>query len=139
MVREEFPDGKSKVSILPYCLDANASPLDHNGLLVKPPGADLWTSGAACLTGLHDASVKEAPLLKLVGNRCRVTFLSEESSETEAEALRPHERTGKPTGDDGFLSTLEAVWGRSVRYLKPSPEGSARYVWCLRNHGITIG
>jgi hypothetical protein len=31
-----------------------------------------------------------------------------------SEALRRHERTAKPLGDDGFLAKLEAALGRSM-------------------------
>jgi putative transposase len=92
--------------------------------LVKSPGAYPWSSAAAHLTGRDDALVKVAPLLELVGNW--VTFLSAESSDTEAEALRLHERTGRPLGDDRFLSRLEEALGRSVRRRKPGPKGSPR-------------
>ncbi len=88
--------------------------------LVKSPGAYPWSSAAAHLTGRDDMLVKVAPLLELVENW--VTFLAEEYSEAEAEAIRRHERTGRPLGNDDFLSKLELTLDRSVRPRKPGPK-----------------
>ena len=88
--------------------------------LVKSPGAYPWSSAAAHLTGRDDELVKVAPLLELVPNW--VTFLSTECSDTEREAMRRHERTGRPLGDDDFIMKLESVLGRSLRREKPGPK-----------------
>ncbi len=90
--------------------------------LVKSPGAYLWSSAAAHLTGRDDTVVRVAPLLDLVGNW--VIFLAEESSGTEAESLRRRERAGRPLGDAGFIAGLETALGRSVRPRKPGLKGS---------------
>jgi REP-associated tyrosine transposase len=91
--------------------------------LVKSPGAYPWSSAAAHLTGRDDALVRAAPLLDLVGDW--VSFLAEGFSEADAEALRRHERTGRPLGGDDFLSRLELALGRSVHRGKPGPKASA--------------
>ncbi len=88
--------------------------------LVKSPGVYPWSSAAAHLTGRDDMLVKAAPLLELVENW--VTFLAEEYSDAEAEAIRRHERTGRPLGNDDFLSKLERALDRSVRPGKPGPK-----------------
>ncbi len=88
--------------------------------LVKSPGAYPWSSAAAHLTGRDDVLVTVAPLLELVENW--VVFLSEATSDTAAEALRRHERTGRPLGDDGFLKKLERNLSRSLRRRKPGPK-----------------
>jgi putative transposase len=90
--------------------------------LVQSPGAYPWSSAAAHLTGRDDTLVRVAPLLDLVGDW--VGFLSTGCSDTEAAALSSHERTGRPLGDDHFLTELEAALGRSVRRRKPGPKRS---------------
>jgi putative transposase len=90
--------------------------------LVESPEVYPWSSAAAHLTGRDDALVKVAPLLELVPNW--VTFLSTDCSATESEALRRHERTGRPLRDDDFITRLEAALGRSIRRQKPGPKGS---------------
>jgi putative transposase len=91
--------------------------------LVKTPGAYPWSSAAAHLTGRDDALVRVAPLLELAGNWA--TFLSSGCSDEESEALRRHERTGRPLGSDDFLSGLEEALGRRMRRQKPGPRGLA--------------
>jgi putative transposase len=91
--------------------------------LVKSPGAYLWSSAAAHLTGRDDALVQVTPLLESVGNW--VTFLSVGFSDQESEALRRHERTGRPLGSDDFLSRLEVALARRIRRRKPGPKGSS--------------
>ncbi len=88
--------------------------------LVKSPGVYPWSSAAAHLTGRDDKLAKAGPLLELVENW--VTFLAEEYSDAEAEAIRRHERTGRPLGNDDFLSKLERALDRSVRPGKPGPK-----------------
>jgi putative transposase len=90
--------------------------------LVKSPGAYPWSSAAAHLTGRDDGLARVGPLLELVGDW--VAFLSAGCSESESEALRRHERTGRPLGNDDFLSRLEAALGRPMRRGKPGPKGS---------------
>ncbi|MBI5463436.1 MAG: transposase [Ignavibacteriales bacterium] len=88
--------------------------------LVKSPGVYPWSSAAAHLTGRDDMLVKVAPLLGLVENW--VTFLAEDCSDADSEAIRRHERTGRPLGNDDFLSRLELALERSVRPGKPGPK-----------------
>ena len=90
--------------------------------IVKSPGVYRWSSAAAHLTGRDDELVKVSPLLDLVPNW--VTFLSSECSDTESEALRRHERTGRPLGDDDFIVKLESALGRPIRRRKPGPKRS---------------
>ena len=44
------------------------------------------------------------------------------------------EHTGRPTGKEAFLATLEQKFGRILRRQKPAPKGTPpSYVWCPRN------
>jgi len=88
--------------------------------LVQSPGAYPWSSAAAHLTGRDDELV--SPLLEMAPNW--VTFLSTKCSGTESEALRRHERTGRPLEHDDFITRLESALGRSMRRQKPGPRGS---------------
>jgi REP-associated tyrosine transposase len=67
--------------------------------------------------GADDALVKVASLLELV-NDWRL-FLETGISEQEAEMMRRHERTGRPLGQEGFISKLETTLGRILRPQKP--------------------
>lgn len=40
--------------------------------------------------------------------------------------FRPHERTGRPLGGDGFITHLEAAVGRLLRRQKSGPQNEAR-------------
>jgi len=42
--------------------------------------------------------------------------------EEELKALRAHERTGRPLGDENFLALLEQNLGRILRRQKPGPK-----------------
>lgn len=92
--------------------------------LVKSPGIYPWSSAAAHLTGRDDALVKVAPLLELVEDW--VTFLSGGCTDADSEVLHRHERTGRPLGDDDFLSKIEKAVGRSLRRRKPGPKPSPK-------------
>jgi len=49
-------------------------------------------------------------------------LLSLPADEDEVDALRRHERTGRPLGDDAFVERLEARLGRNLRPRKPGPK-----------------
>jgi hypothetical protein len=42
--------------------------------------------------------------------------------EEELKALRAHEPTGRPLGDENFLALLEQNLGRNFRRQKPGPK-----------------
>lgn len=90
--------------------------------LVESPGVYRWSSAAAHLAVRDDELVTVTPLMELVPNG--VAFLSAQCSDTECQALRRHERTGRPLGDDVFIRTLESALGRSIRRQKPGRKGS---------------
>jgi putative transposase len=50
-------------------------------------------------------------------------YLGQELSAAELRALRRHNRTGRPLGDDGFIARLEQTAGRRLRPQKPGPRG----------------
>lgn len=88
--------------------------------LAKTPRLYRWSSAAAHLRGRDDALVKVAPLLQLIPDWRR--FLTRVIREEDLQALRAHERTGRPLGDEAFLESLEQNLGRILRRQKPGPK-----------------
>ncbi len=86
------------------------------------PEASLWpwSSARAHLAGQDDALARVAPLLEMVGDW--KNFLGEEK-EQSLNALRKHERTGRPLGSESFVDRLELKLGRSLKPEKPGPKG----------------
>ncbi len=76
-----------------------------------------WSSARAHLAGCDDGLVRVAPLLEAVDDWA--AFLAVAPRADEMDALRRHERTGRPLGDSGFLATLEAGLGRRLRPGRP--------------------
>ncbi len=79
-----------------------------------------WSSAAAHLAGQDDRLVKTGPLLALVDDWAE--FLEAGIEASAAEALRRHERTGRPLGGEPFLATLERRLGRSLAPQKRGPK-----------------
>ena len=79
-----------------------------------------WSSARAHLSGQDDALVTVAPLLAMAGDWRGL--LRRALPEEELEALRKHDRTGRPLGDARFLGRLEKRLGRVLRPKKPGPK-----------------
>ena len=86
--------------------------------LVRAPWRWRWSSAAAHLSGEDDVLVKTGPLLQRAGCTWR-DFLAAGLSETDAELLRRHERTGRPLGSDSFVARLEKALRRTLHRQKP--------------------
>jgi putative transposase len=85
--------------------------------LVGEPWSYPWSSAHAQLTGVDDHLIKAAPLLVIVTDWRG--FLLSPLSEKDIEALRKHERTGRPLGNERFVEKLEVTLGRILRRQKP--------------------
>jgi putative transposase len=85
--------------------------------LVQRPEDWRWSSAAAHLAGRDDALVTVAPLLGMVPDWRR--FLAQELPGEELEALRLHERTGRPLGEESFVARLESTLDRVLHRQKP--------------------
>ena len=85
---------------------------------VRAPWRWPWSSAAAHMSGEDDVLVKTGPLLKRAGCTWR-DFLAAGLSETDAELLRRHERTGRPLGGDGFVARLEKALRRILHRQQP--------------------
>ena len=77
--------------------------------LVKRAEEYPWSSAAAHLNGENDILVNVEPMSAMVGDWKQ--FLSS-TSDNELDAIRKHERTGRPLGGDNFFSLLEEKIGR---------------------------
>jgi putative transposase len=88
--------------------------------LADRPEAYKWSSAIAHLEARDDELVNVSPLLGLVGNWRE--FLSQGGPPHQMEALRHHERTGRPLGEEGFVGKLEKVLGRMLHRRKPGPQ-----------------
>jgi putative transposase len=86
--------------------------------LASSPEEYRWSSAAAHLSGSDDGVVRSAPLLEIVPQWRE--FLAAPASQDETERILSSERTGRPLGDEGFISELERISGR---VLKKKPAG----------------
>jgi putative transposase len=82
-----------------------------------------WSSARAHLRGTDDALVRVAALLGRVGDWA--TYLGAHVLPAEVERLRQHGRTGRPLGDDAFVSRVEQLTGRSLA-IRPPGRRAAR-------------
>jgi putative transposase len=88
--------------------------------LASTPRRYRWSSAAAHIRGRDDALVKVSPLLQLAPNWR--AFLARVIREEDLKLLRSHENTGRPLGDEEFLTTLEGDLGRILKRQKPGPK-----------------
>lgn len=75
-----------------------------------------WSSARAHLEGIEDDLVETWPLTNLVDNWD--TYLNAGLSQSEADQLRKHEKTGLPMGAENFILALEQRTGLSLRPKK---------------------
>ena len=92
--------------------------------LAAEPEAYPWSSAAAHLSGRDDGLVKVGPLLALVDDWGE--FLASGLSDEEGEALRQHERTGRPLGSERFVTRLEKTLKRILRPQKRGRKPDAK-------------
>ena len=85
--------------------------------LVRWPRDWPWSSARAHLKVRDDGLAQVAPLLERVGNWRR--FLAGGLGEDSRQALRRHERTGRPLGPEHFIETIKRLTGRRLTKRKP--------------------
>ena len=79
-----------------------------------------WSSARAHVAGRDDGLVKVKPLLERVEDWKEFIRLPDEPAAQEA--LRLHERTGRPLGSEKFIVKLERLAGRLLRRQKLGPK-----------------
>ena len=87
--------------------------------IVRRPESYPWSSARAHLGGGGDDLVRVAPLLQRVPDWR--SFLRSGLPESDLDALRRHEHTGRPLGGQRFIETLERRLGRILKKRKPGP------------------
>ncbi len=86
--------------------------------LVKGAADWPWSSARAHIEGRDDGLVLAAPMLERFGDW--PAFLGHAPGKQDIEALRRHQRTGRPWGGTDFVERLETALGRR---LKPGQPG----------------
>jgi putative transposase len=77
-----------------------------------------WSSARAHILGIPDDLIEKDPLKYEIKDWR--SFLSIMPAESEMHQIKKHMQTGRPLGDDSFLSKLENITGR---ILKPKKRG----------------
>ena len=89
-----------------------------------------WSSARAHLRGEDDGLARVAPMLAVVANWPE--YLSEAMDQSLAEKIHAHTRTGRPLGEEAFVSELEARLERRLRPQKRGPKPrSETGEWCV--------
>ena len=92
--------------------------------LVQAPEDWPWSSAAAHVSGGGDGFVDCEALLEMVKEDWKSFLLKAVDTDT-VEALRKHERTGRPIGDNVFIEKMEKITGRPLKTHKPGPKPNA--------------
>jgi len=86
-----------------------------------------WSSARAHLERRDDALARAGPLLELVPDWA--AYLAAPTPGETLDALRRHQRTGRPLGGEAFVAGLERTLGRTLRPAKrgrkPGAKGTA--------------
>ena len=78
-----------------------------------------WSSARAHLEGIDDDLVKVRPMLDRVDNWSELLAAGEQ---TEFDAMRKHECTGRPLGMKGFVEKVSSLVGRDLSKKRPGPK-----------------
>jgi len=78
-----------------------------------------WSSAKAHLEGQDDVLVKVKPMLDRVDDWSE---LLASGDQTSFDAIRLHERTGRPLGQDSFVERMSLLAGRALGKKKPGPK-----------------
>ncbi len=81
-----------------------------------------WSSARAHLQSRDDGLVQTKPMLERIGDW--QAYLSNSDNMISDGTLRKHNQTGRPAGDDPFLTQLEALTKRNLKKLKPGPKAA---------------
>ena len=90
--------------------------------IVQRPEDYRWSSARAHLNAINDRLINVDPLLEIVDDWCNLLRLS---TDLEVNQFHSHERSGRPLGEDRFITKLELLLGRSLHLKKPGPKKGA--------------
>ena len=85
--------------------------------LVRRPEDWPWSSAAAHLAGKGDRLCAVSPLMEEVEDWR--AFLDGGLADEAADAIRRHERTGRPLGEERFVESLEKTLGLRLKKRRP--------------------
>ena len=88
--------------------------------LCESPEHWPWSSAAAHLSGTDDELIKVKPLLELIPDWRG--YLGAPDADAVSDRIHRHGRTGRPLGEERFVTGLEAQLGRVLRPQKPGPK-----------------
>ena len=71
-----------------------------------------WSSAQAHLQGRDDELVETKPMLSRIGNWA--AYLASDTVDDADDRLAEHARTGRPLGDEQFITTLERLTGKTL-------------------------
>lgn len=107
--------------------------------LVKRPEDYQWSSCRAHMKLIKDPLVKIHPLLTYTENWGEFVRLPVEN--LQRDAFQKHERTGRPLGNDIFISQLKVKTGRTLKKRRPArkdPEEYNNLVSCPWNSALAL-
>lgn len=90
--------------------------------LTSTPEDYRWSSCRAHLAGRDDKLVSVAPLIRVAGDW--KTLLSVPTDEERYDSFRRHEQTGRPLGDESFITRVESKVQRVLRKQKTGPKAN---------------
>ncbi len=76
-----------------------------------------WSSAKAHIFRKKDGLLSDSYFVSSIPDWA--SYLREETHDAEIELIRSHSKTGRPLGDDEFISELERITGRCLRKRKP--------------------
>ncbi|MEN8169444.1 MAG: transposase [Pseudomonadota bacterium] len=94
--------------------------------LCNEPADWPWSSATAHFKGVDDGLVKVRPMLDRVGD-WRGYLSDSESDIDDYDVIALHSRTGRPLGDQSFVSVLESLTGRALTPRQPGRKPSVKY------------
>jgi len=87
--------------------------------LVRRPEDYRWSSARAHLAGEDDELVKVKPMLDRISNWPELLASGDQAL---FDAVRMHERSGRPLGEERFITKMSSIVGRELAKKKPDPK-----------------
>ena len=82
----------------------------------------IWSSARAHVKREKDILLSDNFMLSSIKDWS--SYLSEEDKESDKKLLRQHSCTGRPLGDNNFITKLEKITGRAIGKQKTGPKGN---------------
>lgn len=89
--------------------------------IVKKAADYLWSSARAHILKINDVLLRDNFMLSEIKDWAR--YLAETDQTSDINLLREHAHTGRPCGDDKFLTKIKEITGRDLTKKRPGPKG----------------